>query len=64
MLLCVYVLKAYFIEMEFIGPHGHKLIYTTETNVIPNRLPWNGCWPKQRKKYLHDCTKQYERRFI
>ena len=56
--------KAYFIEMEFIGPHGHKLIYTTETNVIPNRIPWNGCWLNQRKKYLYDCSKSYQRRFI
>ena len=56
--------KAYFIELEFIGPHGHKLVYTTETNVIPRKLPWNGCWPNQRRKKLYDCTKEYERRFI
>lgn len=55
--------KAYFIELEFVGRWSSQ-IYTTETNVIPNRLPWQGCWQNQRKKHFYDCEKKYERRFL
>jgi len=56
--------KAFFIEFEFIGPYGRKLILTTETMVIPEELPWMGCWPDQRRQKLYNCTTQYERRFL
>jgi len=55
--------KAYFIELEFVGRWASQ-IYTTETNVIPARLPWRGCWQFQRKKHFYDCEKKYERRFL
>lgn len=56
--------KAFFIEFEFIGPYGRKLILTTETMVIPEELPWTGCWPDQRRQKFYNCTTQYERRFL
>lgn len=55
---------AFFIEFEFVGPDAKPIVLTTETMVIPEVVPWDGCWENQRRQKLYNCTKEYERRFF
>lgn len=56
--------SAFFVEFEFVGPDAKPIVMTTETMVIPDVIPWDGCWENQRRRKLYNCTKEYERRFF
>jgi len=44
--------KAFFIQMTFPGPNGTAIEFTTETNIIPNKFPFNDCYGESCKGTL------------